>query len=84
MNIKKEFSIRLRQTRSSKKLTQEQAAELLDIGIRWYQKIEDPKNIGLPGFGLCCKLAKHFDFDFSSFADLIEEEAANQDFFSLL
>lgn len=81
MNIKKEFSVKLRQTRKGKKLTQEQAAELLEVSVRWYQQVEDPKSKSLPGFHLCCMLTKHFDFDLLKFADMIEEDIASREYF---
>lgn len=47
------------------KLTQEQAAELLNISARWYQNVESGKS--KPGFDLICELAQKFNIDFSRF-----------------
>lgn len=51
--------------RLEKKLTQEQAAELLNISARWYQNVESGKS--KPGFDLICELAQKFNIDFSRF-----------------
>jgi transcriptional regulator with XRE-family HTH domain len=59
----------LRSKRYERKLTQEKAAELLDISTRWYQDIEAGK--GEPGFKKVCKLAKEFKLDFAQFDEEI-------------
>ena len=57
----------LRTRRRERKLTQEKTAELLEISVRWYQKVErGQKN---PGFNLVCEMARLFQIDFAEFSD---------------
>ena len=60
----------LRSRRHKLNLTQEKAAELLDISSRWYQELESGN--GRPGFRTACKLAKLYNMEFEDFAN--EEE----------
>ena len=71
-NKQKKLSELMRSKRLELDITQEQAAELLDISARWYQKVESGQS--KPGFDLICDLAKEFSIDFSQFS---EEEKAN-------
>lgn len=57
----------LRARRRERKLTQEKTAELLEISVRWYQKVECGK--GNPSFSLICELARVFQIDFAEFSD---------------
>lgn len=63
----KKFCKRLRAERKDRNLTQEQAAELLDISARWLQKVESGKS--KPGFDLICKLAEEFAIDFAKLGE---------------
>ncbi len=66
MNKRQEqLSYLMHSRRSELKLTQEQAAELLNISARWYQNVESGKS--KPGFDLVCELAQKFNIDFSRF-----------------
>ena len=57
----------LRTRRRERKLTQEKTAELLEVSVRWYQKVEGGhKN---PGFNLVCEMARLFQIDFADFSD---------------
>lgn len=67
----KKLSSIMRAKRREKNLTQEQAAELLDISARWLQKIESGKS--KPGFDLICSLAKEFDINFAEFIETDED-----------
>lgn len=57
----------LRDKRYERNITQEQAAELLDVSTRWYQKMESGES--LPGFKTVCKMAKELQINFAEFAD---------------
>ena len=63
----KKLSELMRMKRREKNLTQEQAAELLDISARWLQKVESGQS--KPGFTLICKLAEEFSIDFSKLGE---------------
>lgn len=63
----KKLSELMRMKRLEKNLTQEQAAELLEISARWLQKIESGHS--KPGFDLICNLAKEFSIDFSKLGE---------------
>lgn len=63
----KKLTSLMRAKRREKNLTQEQAAELLDISARWYQKIE--RGQAKPGFDLICDLATEFSIDFSKLGE---------------
>lgn len=67
MDEQKRFSAMLRAKRREYKLTQEKAAELLDISTRWYNDLENGK--GEPGFKTICKMAKVYGIDFAEFAE---------------
>ncbi len=68
MTIKKEFAASVHESRIALGYTQEQIAEELSISARWYQKIENGKE--LPGGLLMLKLIKFLDIDVSRFEDL--------------
>ena len=57
----------LRAKRHENKLTQEKAAELLEISTRWYNDLENGK--GEPGFKTICKMAKLYGINFADFAE---------------
>ena len=63
----KKLSALMRSKRFDKDLTQEQAAELLDISARWLQKVESGQS--KPGFDLVCKLAEEFAIDFAKLGE---------------
>ena len=63
----KKLSELMRMKRHEKNLTQEQAAELLDISVRWLQRIE--RGQSKPGFDLVCSLAKEFSIDFATLGE---------------
>lgn len=65
MLIRFKFSSALHNARNSLNMTQAQAAELLGISIRWYQKIES--GTSNPNLELMCKLSKYFSLDLASF-----------------
>lgn len=68
MNEKRQnFPDRLFQERKDRNLTQEQVAELFDISVRWYQKVESGQSN--PGFDLICDLAAEFKINFADFSD---------------
>ena len=66
-NKQKIFSETLRAKRHENKLTQEQAAELLEISTRWYNDLENGK--GEPGFKTICKISKAYGINFADFAE---------------
>lgn len=66
-NKQKKLSELMRSKRFELDITQEQAAELLEISARWYQKVESGK--AKPGFDLICSLAEEFNVDFSKLGD---------------
>ena len=61
MTMKYRFSSQVLHARLARKLTQEQAAELLDISIRWYKQIE--KGEVLPSASLALKIMAEFEID---------------------
>ena len=63
----KKLSELMRAKRRERNLTQEKAAELLDISARWLQKVESGQS--KPGFDLICSLAKEFSIDFATLDD---------------
>lgn len=63
----KKLTSLMRAKRREKNLTQEQAAELLDISVRWFQKVE--RGQAKPGFDLICDLAAEFSIDFSKLGE---------------
>lgn len=67
MNKLEQLSKTMRTRRRERKLTQEQAAELLEVSVRWYQQVERGKS--RPGFSLVCELARIFQIDFADFSD---------------
>ncbi len=69
----KKLSEVLRSKRKEHNLTQEQAAELLEISTRWLQKVESGKS--KPGFDLICDLAKEFSINFAEFSDKEEKSS---------
>ena len=72
MNEKqKKLSEILRSKRFELDMTQEQAAELLEVSVRWYQRIE--RGQSKPGFDLICSLAEEFNVDFSKLGDIEEK-----------
>lgn len=72
MSIKTKFQAKLLSQRKQRHLTQEQAAERLDISVRWYQKIETGH--GKPNLELICKIASLLDIDFAVFYEEAAEE----------
>lgn len=70
-NKQKKLSEIMRSKRLELDITQEKAAELLDISARWYQRIE--RGQSKPGFDLICSLAKEFDINFAEFAETDED-----------
>lgn len=66
MTIRQEFSNTLKSKRKERHLTQEQAAEILNISVRWYQKLEASSEKAKPGLDTVCRLAKLWDFDFAA------------------
>ena len=70
-NKQKKLSELMRSKRFELDITQEQAAELLDISARWLQKVESGQS--KPGFDLICKLAKEFDINFAELAEIDEK-----------
>lgn len=67
----KKLSEIMRSKRIELDLTQEEAAEVLNVTPRWYQKVESGKS--KPGFDLLCDLANYFDIDFAQFPDKEEK-----------
>lgn len=61
MTMKYRFSSQVLHARLARKLTQEQAAEQLDISIRWYKQIE--KGEVLPSAELALKIMAEFEID---------------------
>lgn len=61
------FKTIFKEARKKQGLTQEQAAELLDVCPRWIQKIESGEK--LPGRDLLLKIIKLFSIDPSSLID---------------
>ena len=66
-NKQKKLSEIMRSKRFELDITQEQAAELLDVSVRWLQKVESGQ--AKPGFNLICKLAEEFNVDFSKLGE---------------
>lgn len=71
MNDKLKLSDVLRAKRYEKKLTQEKAAEILDISARHLQELESGR--ALPGFKTVCKLSKAYGINFADFAENDED-----------
>ena len=67
MSVKSKFSSSLYRARCERRMTQSQAAEKLNISLRWYQKIE--KGESEPNLQLACNIAKYFSIDLSEFAE---------------
>ncbi len=67
MDIKQKLASALYKARHEHNLTQEQIAELCDISVRWYQKIE--KGESPPNLTLICLLVKHLNIDLAKIAD---------------
>ena len=61
MTMKYRFSSQVLHARLSRKLTQERAAELLGISVRWYKQIE--KGEVLPSAELALKIMAEFEID---------------------
>lgn len=61
MTMKFRFSSEMFHARLRRKLTQEQAAELLDISVRWYQMLE--KGEYLPSSQLLLRILAEFEID---------------------
>ena len=66
MTIRQEFSNTLKIKRKEQHLTQEQAAEILNISVRWYQKLESPIENAKPGLDTVCRLAKLWNVEFAA------------------
>ena len=64
MSVKTKLARALYQSRTEQKLTQEQAAEILDISCRYFQKIEAAQ-VSHPDLKLVCKIANEFNIDFA-------------------
>ena len=56
--------------RMERNLTQEQAAELLDISVRWYQKLESGRSV--PNFQLTYKITEKFGINLIQIAEEVE------------
>ena len=61
MTMKYRFSSQVLHARRARKLTQEQAAELFDISLRWYKQIE--KGEYLPAAELALRIMAEFEID---------------------
>ena len=57
------FGAELKSSRKRRLMTQERAAELLDISTRWFQTLEVGK--APPSFELTCRIVKYFEIDLS-------------------
>ena len=71
MSIKSNFSRQIYYARREMGLTQERAAEYLNISVRWYQIIENGKH--LPGAELTLKIIAFFGIDGKLLRDNAEE-----------
>jgi len=67
----KNLSKLMRSKRRELDITQEQAAELLKISAKWYQRVESGQ--AKPGFDMICELAKEFEISFAQFPDQEEK-----------
>ena len=56
--------------RTQRDLTQAQVAEMADISVRWYQKLENGE--AEPGFDVCLRVAKVLAIDLNRLADKAE------------
>lgn len=54
-----QFSRAIFQARTQKRVTQQTAAEAVDISVRWYQEIE--RGIRLPSALVMARLIRYFD-----------------------
>lgn len=63
MSVKTKLAQALYRERKSRGLTQAQAAEIFDISVRWYQKLESGRSE--PNLKLACKMSKFFNIDFA-------------------
>lgn len=61
MSLKQRFASAVYHARLERKLTQAQAAEELDISLRWYQRIEYGHH--WPSAKLALKIMAHFEID---------------------
>ncbi len=67
----KKLSELMRNKRRELDITQEQAAELLKISAKWYQRVESGQS--KPGFDMICELSKEFGISFSQFPEQEEK-----------
>lgn len=71
MSIVSNFSKLIYYSRKELGVTQEQAAELLGISVRWYQDIENGKHV--PGGDLTLKIMAFYGIDGKSLRDSEKE-----------
>lgn len=69
----KKLSKLMHRKRKERNLTQEQAAELLKVSEKWYQKVESGQS--KPGFDMICELAKEFEIRFNQFPEQEEKSS---------
>ncbi len=69
----KKLSELMRGKRNELNITQEQAAELLKISAKWYQRVESGQS--KPGFDMICELAKEFEISFNQFPEKEEKSS---------
>ena len=67
LSIKFRFSSAVYRARRKKGLTQEQVAEVVDISVRWYQKIE--KGEVLPSTELTLHLIEYLEINAADLAE---------------
>ena len=72
MSLAAIFSKELIRSRKAMHLTQENAAEILEISSRWYQMIESGKV--LPGSGLLLKIFIVFEIDGKLLHEITKKE----------
>lgn len=70
MPKKKTFAHTIYYARKERNLTQEEAAEKLNISVRWLQMME--KNGQLPGSALLIRMARLYDMDLRELSDETE------------
>ncbi len=64
------FADEIFDARTQRDLTQAQVAEMADISVRWYQKLESGEAV--PGFNVCLRVAKALSIDLNRLAQRVE------------
>ena len=73
MDEKKQLlSAKMRICRKERGMTQEKAAEQLNVSVRWYRQVE--RGEAKPGFSMICEIAWLFNMSFAEFSNKNRKE----------